>query len=211
MESSRSFEGQSFSDVLQRKVRSGLTRGLDWTEQSLRTACLRRMHPRLRLGPGAQIGRGVRIRIFDGGQIDIGKNVTLESGVRLQVQAGRIVIGDDTFVGAGSDVVALSSVEIGRDVLIAAGCVIRDADHEFRDWTRPIRTQGHCVAPLAIEDDVWLGAHVVVTRGVRVGKGAVIGANAVVSRTIPAYAIAVGLPARVVGNRQDGPQAGQPR
>ena len=70
-----------------------------------------------------------------------------------------------------------------------------------------MRTQGYTTAPIIIGDDVWLGSKSVVLKGVSIGKGAVVGAGAVVTRSLPSGVIAVGAPARVIGSR---PSKGSP-
>jgi acetyltransferase-like isoleucine patch superfamily enzyme len=95
-------------------------------------------------------------------------------------------------------------IRIGNDVLIGPNCVLRAADHVFTDRTRPINSQGHRWGRIIIEDDCWLGANVVVLKNVTIGRGSVIGAGAVVTRNIPPYSIAVGVPARIIGQRDKG-------
>jgi acetyltransferase-like isoleucine patch superfamily enzyme len=76
----------------------------------------------------------------------------------------------------------------------------------FADPDRLIAEQGITARGIVIEDDVWLGGGAVVLDGVRIGRGAVVGAGAVVTQDIPPYAIAVGVPARVVGSRRETPR-----
>ncbi len=66
----------------------------------------------------------------------------------------------------------------------------------------PIKDQGIAKSRVRIERNVWLGTKVTVSRGVRIGEGAVVGANAVVTRDLPAYSVAVGVPARVIKDRR---------
>jgi len=157
----------------------------------------------LSLGKRVQIGRGVRFKIIGSGKVRIEDGAALEDHVYIQAEDGTVVIGPDAFIGAGSQVVAMERVTIGRDALVAAYCVIRDADHRFSDPATPIRLQGHVARPIEIGADVWLGAHVVVTAGSTIGDGCVIGANAVVRGEIPAQSIAVGVPAKVIKKRAD--------
>lgn len=95
------------------------------------------------------------------------------------------------------------SISIGNDVLIGPNCVLRAADHIFSDITRPINKQGHLGGEIIIEDDCWLAANVVVVKGVTIGKGSIVGAGAVVTKSIPPYSIAGGIPARVIGHRKE--------
>ena len=90
---------------------------------------------------------------------------------------------------------------IGNNVLIGPYCILRAADHEFRNPNKLIKEQGHRSGRIVIEDDVWLGARVTVLKDVTIGKGSVIGAGSVVTKDIPPYSIAVGVPAKVIGKR----------
>jgi acetyltransferase-like isoleucine patch superfamily enzyme len=74
----------------------------------------------------------------------------------------------------------------------------------MNDITRPIRLQESIPGKIVIEDDCWIGANVTITRDVTIGRGSVIGANSVVTRDIPEYSVAVGVPARVIRNRRSG-------
>ncbi|MGA5728429.1 acyltransferase [Streptomyces seoulensis] len=112
-----------------------------------------------------------------------------------------ITIGTEVFINRGVNISAPAPVTLGDHSLVGPYVVINSGNHRFSDAGRRIRDQGHDIAPITIGKDVWLGAHVSVLAGVNVGEGAVVGAGAVVSRDIPAYAIAVGVPARVVGQR----------
>lgn len=154
---------------------------------------------------------GASILVEPGAAVTGGHRVELADGVRLMANchlwatdAGQISIGARTYVGSNSWVVANASVRIGANVLIAPFCYIQDTDHGFEDVSVPIQDQPSKSTPIVIEDDVWLGAHVVVTRGVTIGRGSVVGAGSIVTRDIAPYSIAVGSPARVVRTRGTG-------
>jgi acetyltransferase-like isoleucine patch superfamily enzyme len=131
-------------------------------------------------------------------RLRIGSGVLLEPGVWLTAPgAARIHIGAGTFLNLGVMVASLELVEIGDNCMFANGCFVTDADHRFDDPDRPITWQGFSTkGPTRIGDNVWCGAHVVVTSGVTIGERAVIGANSVVTRDIPPSTIAAGAPAR---------------
>ena len=88
--------------------------------------------------------------------------------------------------------------------MIAPGAVLSSMQHPFADTSRPMYEQPRVYGKIAIEDDVYIGSNAVVTPGVRIGRGAVIGAGAVVTHDVPAYAIALGVPARLVASRLRG-------
>ena len=133
------------------------------------------------------------------GRLQIGRHTFVESGVTIHSTSGRINLGQRVYLSHGVTVGALGLVEIGDFSLVGPGCYITDADHRFSDLTAPVPDQGMTSKGLTvIEDNVWLGANVVVTSGVRIGRRSVIGANSVVTRDIPAFAVAAGIPAKVV-------------
>jgi acetyltransferase-like isoleucine patch superfamily enzyme len=133
------------------------------------------------------------------GRLEIGRGTVLESGVTLQSAEGHVRLGQRVYLSRGVTVGAVDRVDIGDFALIGPGCYITDADHRFGDPLVPVPDQGMSVkGPTVIEDNVWLGANVVVTSGVRIGRRSVIGANSVVTRDIPEFSIATGIPARVV-------------
>lgn len=144
----------------------------------------------------AEIGAGVFMQATDGGRIVIGRNTSIASGAHIVAGGGQITLGQSCFVGVGSMVIAKNCVFIGDDVLMAEYVVIRDQDHAV--CTRPIRSAGFVTAPIHIGCDVWIGSKATVLRGVTVGNGAVIGAHALVRNDVPAYALAVGVPARAI-------------
>jgi acetyltransferase-like isoleucine patch superfamily enzyme len=102
-------------------------------------------------------------------------------------------------------VAAMDHVEIGAHCMFANGCVITDANHRFDDHHLPVPWQGFTSkGPTRIGDNVWCGAHVVVTSGVTIGERCVIGANSVVTTNIPAFSVASGSPARVIKEIEHG-------
>ncbi len=140
------------------------------------------------------------------GDITLEDQVALDRGVSL-VLAGpfsdkghKLVIRSGTYVNRFTIFDAHEHIEVGRDCMIGPHCYITDADHR-KAAGRSIKSQPMKKAPVIIEDEVWLGAHVVILPGVRIGKGAVVGAGSVVTHDIPSHAIAVGKPARVINVR----------
>jgi len=143
------------------------------------------------------------------GRLEIGPGVLLEPDVWLTApDDGRIRIGAGTFLNLGVMVAALQRVEIGAHCMLANGCFVTDANHRVDDPERPITWQGFTSkGPTRIGDNVWLGAHVVVTSGVTIGEHCVVGANSVVTKDIPPWSIAAGVPARVVKRIEPAPRA----
>ena len=109
-------------------------------------------------------------------------------------------IGSNSGVGRGSEI--NNGVIIGDNVMMGPDVLLYTQNHCTADLNRPMLGQGMTeIKPVVIEDDVWIGARVCILPGVRIGKGSVIGACAVVSKSIPPYSVAVGNPAKVVKTR----------
>jgi acetyltransferase-like isoleucine patch superfamily enzyme len=140
------------------------------------------------------------LEAFDDGRLELGAHALLEPGVWLTAPApARIRIGAGSFLNLGVMVAAVELVEIGDHCMLANGCFVTDANHRFADPDMPVPWQGFdSKGPTRIGDNVWLGAHVVVTSGVTIGERSVVGANSVVTTNIPPHSIAVGAPAQVV-------------
>ncbi|MHB8690760.1 MAG: acyltransferase [Solirubrobacteraceae bacterium] len=134
------------------------------------------------------------------GRLTIGAGTLFEPDVWITAPGdARITIGAGTFLNIGVMVAAMELVEIGDHCMFANGCFVTDANHRFDDPTKPITWQGFdSKGPTRIGDNVWCGAHVVVTSGVTIGERCVIGANSVVTTEIPPFSIAAGAPARVL-------------
>lgn len=149
----------------------------------------------MKVGSGLAVGRNVELEIY--GQLVIGDGVTLSSGCFLSVgPQGRLEIGDKVFIGRNTVIVATTSVTIGSGSDIAEHCTVRDADHAL-DMVE--RGQGGAVkAPVAIGEGCWLGAGARVLRGTELGRGVVVGANAVVRGTFPSHIVVAGVPARKI-------------
>jgi galactoside O-acetyltransferase len=116
------------------------------------------------------------------GSIDVGDRVKLNANVHVNASIG-------------------GRITVGNDVLVGPNVVLRTSDHRFSDPDRLIRLQGHDAGTIAIEDDVWLAAHVTVLRDVRIGRGAIVAAGAVVTCDVEAGTIVGGVPARLIGRR----------
>ena len=128
----------------------------------------------------------------------IGTNVNIEKGASLNYS---LIVGDNSGIGVRCEI--NGELCVGNNVLIAPDCIFYTQNHEFHDATKLIISQGYSKpTPIIIEDDVWIGRRVMVLPGVHIGKGAVIGAGAVVAKDIPSYAIAVGNPVQIKGYRK---------
>jgi len=143
--------------------------------------------------------------------IRIGAGFTTGPGLRLEAlplnpaDGPVLVIGNGVQLNDQVHIAAVRSVTLGNRVLIASKVFISDHNHgnykgaapHDSPLTPPAQRTLHA-APVIIEDDVWIGEFVAVLPGVRIGRGAIIGAMSTVTRNVPAYTIAVGSPARVI-------------
>lgn len=142
---------------------------------------------------------GNALRMLREGRLEIGPHALFEPGVWLTSDAGRIVIGAGALLNLNVMVAAVEHTEIGAHCMLANGCLVTDGDHRFDDPDRPVTWQGFTTdGPTVLEDNVWLGANVVVTSGVRIGRRSVVGANSVVTTDLPPFSVAAGAPATVL-------------
>lgn len=176
------------------------------------------------VGRGVEVGRGVlfsgrrAIELHDavsienyvvvyGGnakrQIEIGTNSNIGSFVELRSHGGFIKIGKNCLINTGTVIMGAGGVEIGDDTMIASKCILVASNHIFADRATLIREQGNRHEGIIIGRDVWVAANCCITDGVTIGDGAVIGAGSVVTKDIPPYAIALGVPAKIVGQRNE--------
>jgi acetyltransferase-like isoleucine patch superfamily enzyme len=156
------------------------------------------------IGDRVNLSRDVRIGVTGGGnQIKLANLVRLDRGVDLKAHHGsQLSIGEHTYIGPYTCISGYGKIEIGKDCLIASHTSVYGHNYNFEDSTKKIREQGFNYKGIKIEDDCWLGSGVKVLDGVTIGKGSVIGAGAVVTKDIPPYSVAVGVPAKVINSRK---------
>jgi acetyltransferase-like isoleucine patch superfamily enzyme len=146
-----------------------------------------------------------QLRIAGEHRISIGANIFIGPGSWLQTLENdgdcsvAIKIGNRTSIAGGCVISAVKQVIIEEDVLLARNVYISDHMHRHTSTTLPILRQGlDRVMAVRVKSGAWLGQNVVVCPGVTIGKNAVVGANSVVTKDVPDFAVAVGAPARVV-------------
>lgn len=152
--------------------------------------------------PGWRFGYALRrllikqIAVLAGADVVVKHNAQVGSGVGL-VLGDRAQLGHNCRIG--------NHVTLGCDVVMGPDVVIMTSAHAFEDPDIPVNRQGALpIRPVVVGDDVWIGTRVIIMPGVAIGHGAVIGAGSVVTRDIPPFGIAVGMPAKIIryrGNR----------
>jgi len=154
------------------------------------------------LGTGSRIIAPLRLETPE--SISVGKNVTINRmcwlGVypKTMLKVPRLTIGSRSTLGNFNHITCVNKVAIGEDVLIADKVHISDNSHIFSDINVPIKDQGVCsFGEVEIGQGTWIGEGASILSA-KVGRNCVIGANAVVTRDIPDFCIAVGVPAKVI-------------
>ena len=136
-------------------------------------------------------------RFWAKGIAKCGRNVNIE---RKAYFTPGLTLGDRSGVGIGCEV--YGPVTIGNDVMMGPEVVIYTSGHRFDRTDVPMMDQGSDEPkPVTIGNDVWLGRRVMIMPGVTIGDGCVIGAGAVVTKDIPPYTVAAGVPAKVIKKR----------
>jgi len=179
-------------------------------EDTLVESGVRLQYPEhIRLGNGVRIASQATLRANteQAGGISIGDHTTLHESVLIAANRGRVTIGRHSWVGPFCLVYGNGEVSIGDNVLIAAHTSINTVSHHYERCDIPINDQGIYCDPVRIEDDAWIGMNAVILQGVTIGKGAIVGAGAVVTRDVPAWSIVMGVPARIVSQRDNAPVA----
>lgn len=138
--------------------------------------------------------QGNPLQMLREGRLSIGRRALIEQNVTIHGNVGaRILIGAGAGFNRNVTLGAGFLIVIGDNVLVGPNSYITDVDHVYADPERPINDQGMATkGPVIIEDNVWLGTNVVVTSGVHIGRGSVIGANSVVTRDVEPYSIVYG-------------------
>lgn len=137
-------------------------------------------------------------RIFIGSGVFVRRHGWLAADPVTGTASCKLEIGDGCYLGQFCHIYASGSITLGRNVLLADRVYISDNVHGYEDVTRPVMDQPvKQLAPVVIGDGAWLGENVCVI-GASVGRNSVVGANAVVTRSIPDFCVAVGSPARII-------------
>ncbi|WP_165009328.1 acyltransferase [Neisseria yangbaofengii] len=147
--------------------------------------------------PFGQLSKKIRAALARQISPHLGNNVNIEKGAYVLEDT---VIGDHS--GIGVDCEICYGLGIGNNVMMGPECLFYSHSHKFDKATK--KFSGYTdTNPIVIEDDVWIGRRVIIMGGVTIGKGSVIGAGAVVTKSVPPYSLAAGNPAVVKKNLLD--------
>jgi acetyltransferase-like isoleucine patch superfamily enzyme len=113
----------------------------------------------------------------------------------------KLVIGGGTYINRFTMLDASEAIVVGKNCMIGPHCYITDHDHAHQA-DQPVKEQPAIAAPVDIGNDVWVGAGVIILKGVSIGDGAILGAGSVVTKDVPARTKVVGVPARILAERE---------
>lgn len=140
----------------------------------------------------------IRNRVVRGFLPDVHPSANIER--RAEIATTGVTVGARSGIGVHSSV--QGPTRIGADVMMGPECRIYTVGHSFSDRNLSMREQGSTPArPVVIEDDVWIGARVMVMPGTTIGQGSVVAAGSVVTRDVEPYSVVAGVPARLVRRR----------
>ena len=153
-------------------------------------------------GKNSRICSNSRIDVMPFNNFVLGDNSTIEDFCTINNGVGDVIIGDRCRIGMSN--VLIGPVTIGNDTILAQNIVMSGLNHGYEDITIPPHDQKVTKSKIIIEDEVWIGANVVVVAGVTIGKHSVIAAGSIVTKNVPPYSVVVGNPAKVI--KQYNPQ-----
>ncbi|OHB55240.1 MAG: hypothetical protein A2Y07_11105 [Planctomycetes bacterium GWF2_50_10] len=145
---------------------------------------------------------GNRFRVFLCRQVwkKCGKNIKIGKGA--QICRRLLAVGDNVQIGPNCEMMSTGMITLEDNVLMAPDVLFIGVLHRFDRRDVPIKEQGwYDPEPIVIGEDVWLGARVIIMPGVKINRGTIIGAGAVVTKDMPEYSIAGGVPAKVLKER----------
>lgn len=155
----------------------------------------------IKIGDNVQFRRNVELRSHGSSEINIESNVRIDRGVRLLASnESRIVIKKGTRIGLYTVFNGGDCITVGDKSLISGFVYLQTSMHNHEKG-KDVQDQGYSHSPVVLEKDVWLGAHVVVLPNCRIGEGAVVGSNAVVTKDVKAFDVVGGVPAKELKER----------
>ncbi|MEI7813653.1 MAG: acyltransferase [Coriobacteriia bacterium] len=162
----------------------------------------------LNLAPGVSIGDYCRLDCLGSSGVTLGRGSTLRRGVHVEVTSVLrsvgvgLMVGERVGISEGCYIGAKGGVDIGSDTIIGPGCRLIAEEHIFERADETVRSQGVSRSGISVGRDCWLGSGVTVLDGTTIEDGCVVGAGAVVTRSLPEFSVAYGVPARVARARR---------
>jgi len=138
----------------------------------------------------------------DNNGVSLGNNVFIGRNTIVYCQNGDIFLGEASNIGSNCQIFSANSVTIGENVLMGAYSYLIGGGHNYDSIDIPIIEQGRSAKGIHLENNIWIGAGVKILDGTNIGKSAIIGTGAVVRDDIPEYAIAGGVPAKIISDRR---------
>ena len=132
--------------------------------------------------------------------IEIGTNNIIDNNLWVN-NAENISLKSNIFIGRDVYLNAYDKIEIGDYCAIGAGCKFITANHKSSDILIPINLQGYDKEPIKLIEDVWLGYNVIILPGVILGKGCIVAAGSVVTKSFDDYSVIAGVPAKLIRKR----------
>ena len=140
-----------------------------------------------------------RVRVASNSKyIKIGAQTRIENNAFLNAHSGYIDVGSNRFIGPNTVIQGYGGVTIGNNVLIAGNSFISSSNHVYENVTKERFLKDEAGKYTAINDNTWIGSNVTIVAGVQIGEGCVIGAGSVVTKNIPDFSVAVGVPAKII-------------
>ncbi len=153
--------------------------------------------------PYFPLGRSVRGILCKNIFVKCGDNINVER-MAFFGTGKALEIGSNSGIGPRASLMNVKGGEliIGNDVMMGPEVLVYTRDHNHDNVDIPMDRQGFTYSKVIIEDDVWIGARVIILPGVTIGKGSIIAAGAVVTKNVPPYSVVGGVPAKVLKNRK---------
>ena len=162
-----------------------------------RWVLLRNPHATIRFGEGTYLGPGFSLHMPHGGTFITGPGVEFRRRFRAEIgPGGRVVIGAGSYLTYDVIITCDTSIEIGERCGLGQCTYVADGSHRYRDLEVPFLQQGYDYRPITIEDDVQIHSKCTIVNSI--GKRTIIGANAMVTKPLPPYCVAGGVPAKVI-------------
>lgn len=172
-----------------------------------RWVLVRHPHATIRFTEPVYLGPGFSLHVPDRGTLEVGPGVEFRRNFRAEISGdGRLTIGAGSVFTYDVLVQCSTSIEIGERCMFGQSTMVVDGNHRFRDLSRPMLDQGYDFRPIRVEDDVTITTKCTIIANV--GTRAVVGANSVVTKDLPPYVVAAGVPARVLDHF--GPEGSEP-